>query len=210
MLIDLAKRAIPVALGFIGANVLINRVGPMLPGVSALGSLQQPALAIGEVVLANYLTKKVGVLAKHREEIMLGAGLSMLTTLFKAFAPASVQSMIGMSDYVQMGDYVAVGGAPPLREDFSLSDYVAVGGDGLEEELGLTEELGVVEEALGDPRLGGLPGPTNGGLLKPVPTMAFMQPVPARSFTKTVPPAGTSYDNPNQLYAGIFGGGFGH
>src|SRR6185295_1975621 len=144
MLIDLAKRAIPVALGFIGANVLINRVGPMLPGVSALGSLQQPALAIGEVVLANYLTKKVGVLAKHREEIMLGAGLSMLTTLFKAFAPASVQSMIGMSDYVQMGDYVAVGGAPPLREDFSLSDYVAVGGDGLEEELGLTEELGVV------------------------------------------------------------------
>lgn len=209
MLIDLAKQVVPVALGYIGANIVINRVGPMIPGVAALGSLQQPLLAVATTYLAHIGTKKVAVLAKHKNEIMLGAGLAMVKSLFQAFAPASVQSMVGMSDYVSMSDYVAVGGAPPLREDFTLSDYVAVGGDGLEEELGLTEELGV-EEALGDARLGGLPGPTNGGLMKTVPTMAFMQPVPARSFTKPVPAAGGSYDNSNQVYTGIFGGGFGH
>jgi len=209
MFIGVIKRALPAALSFIGSNMVINRVGPMLPGVSMLGSFQAPVLAAGTVWLASIGTKKVAFMAKHREEILLGAGLSLVATLFKAFAPASIQSMLGMGDYVQMGDYVAVGAAPPLTEDITLSDYVAVGGDGLEEELGLTEELGV-EEALGDPRLGGLPGPVSGGLLKPVPTQMFMQPVPARSFTKPVPPAGTSYDNPNQLFAGIFGGGFGH
>lgn len=208
MFIDLVKQVIPVALGFIGANVLTGRFLPMLPGVSALGSLQAPVLSGVSVVLANYGTRKVPLMAKHRGEIMMGVGLSFVKTLFQAFAPTSVQSMLGMGDYVQMGDYVAVG-ATPLDDNMTLSDYIAVGGDGLEEELGLDQDLGV-DEALGDARLGGLPGPTNGGLLKPVPTQAFLAPIPARSFTKPIPPAGTNYDNPGQLYNGIFGGGFGH
>lgn len=206
---DLVKEVIPVALAFIGSNMVTNRVLPMLPGVSALGSFQQPALAAATVFLASQGTKRVGILAKHKGAIMLGAGLSLVQSLFKAFAPASVQSMLGMGDYVAIGDYVAVGGAPPLNENFTLSDYVAVGGDGLEEELGLDQELGV-EEALGDARLGGLPGPVNGGLLKTVPTMQFMAPVPARSFTKQIPQATQQYDSANTLYGGIFGGGFGH
>jgi hypothetical protein len=209
MFLDLVKQVVPVALGFIGANVVSGRFLPMLPGVSALGSLQAPVLSGATVWLANYGTRKVALLAKHRSEIMVGVGLSFVKTLFAAFAPASVQQMLGMGDYVQMGDYVAVG-ATPLDDNMTLSDYIAVGGDGLEEELGIDQDLGAVEEALGDARLGGLPGPTNGGLLKPVPSQAFLAPVPARSFTKPIPAAGTNYDNPNQLYAGIFGGGFGH
>jgi hypothetical protein len=209
MFIDLLKEVIPVALSFVGATMLTGRVLPMLPGVSSLGTFQGPALSVASVFLAHYGTQKVGFLAKHKGAIMLGTGLAAVRTLFQAFAPASVQSMLTMGDYVQMGDYVAVGGAPPLNENFALSDYVAVGGDGLEEELGIDQDLGV-EEALGDARMGGLPGPVNGGLLKPVPTQAFLAPIPARSFTKQIPAATPAYDNANVLYNGIFGGGFGH
>lgn len=210
MLLDLAKSAIPVLLSLYGARMLVSRVGPMIPGVSALGSLQGPALAVGSVLGAHFATRKIGFLAKHRTAIMTGVTLSALDSLFRAFAPASIQGMLGMGDYVavSMGDYVAVG-ATPLREDFTLSDYVGVGGDGVSEELGLEEELGVDQDlgAVADGYMGGLPGGPR--LLAPVPTQAFVQPVPARSFTKQIPQATAAYDNPNQLYGGIFGGKFG-
>lgn len=210
MLLDLAKGAIPVLLSLYGARMIVSKIGPMLPGVSALGSLQGPALAVGSVLGAHFATKKIGFLARHRTAIMTGVTLSALDALFQAFAPASVKGMLGMGDYVavSMGDYVAVG-ATPLREDFTLSDYVAVGGDGVSEELGLEEELGVSEDlgAVADGYMGGLPGGPR--LLAPVPTQAFVQPVPARSFTKQIPGATAAYDNPNQLYGGIFGGKFG-
>jgi hypothetical protein len=45
--------------------------------------------------------------------------------------------------------------------------------------------------------------------MKRIPTQSFLSPVPARSFTKVIPPAGSTYDNPGQIYGGIFGGGFG-
>ncbi len=202
---DLAKRAVPVLLSFYGTRLLVSRIGPMIPGVASLGTLQGPALAVGSVIGLNYLTTKVGALAKHKTEIMLGATLSALDSLFQAFAPASVKAMIGMSDYVSMSDYVAVG-ATPLNDRMTMSDYIAVGGDGVEEELGLEEELGV-EEELGNDLLGGMPGAAS--LMKQVPTMRFMQQIPARSFTQPIPAAGTAYDNPNQLYNGIFNGGFG-
>jgi len=44
MLIDLAKQALPVLAGFYGARLLVSKVGPMIPGVSALGTLAGPAL----------------------------------------------------------------------------------------------------------------------------------------------------------------------
>lgn len=206
MFMDMAKRALPVALSFLASRMIVNKVGPMLPFVSSLGSFSGVLMSGVTAFGAHFATQKVAALAKHRQEIMSGAILQVFASAWSAFAPASVQSMLG--DYVQMGDYVAVGGAPPLREDFTLSDYIAVGGDGVSEELGLEEELGV-EEELGDARLGGLPGPTSGGLLKPVPTMSFMQPIPARSFTKQIPAAGTAYDNAGQVYTGIFAGKFG-
>jgi hypothetical protein len=212
MLIDLAKRALPVLIGLYGTRLLVSKIGPMIPGVSALGTLQGPALAIGAVIGVNFLTQKVSALAKHRNELLLGAALSALDSLISAFAPASVKSMIGvgdimdrgMGDYVQMGEYVGVG-ATPIDDDIAMSDYIAVGSDGVQEELGLEEELGV-EEELGNDLLGGMPG--GAGIMKTIPGRQFLQPVPARSFTKQIPAAGGSYDNAGLLYNGVFRGGF--
>lgn len=204
-LIDLAKRALPVLFGFYGTRLLVSKIGPMIPGISALGTLQAPVLALAGVVGANFATKKVGALAKYRTELMLGSMFSALDAVIQAFAPASVKQLVGMSDYVAVGDYFAVG-ATPLNDQMTMSDYIAVGGDGVEQELGLEEELGVEEELGSDALLGGL---TQGSLLQQVPAQRFLAPVPARSFTRNVPTAGAGYDNPGQLYGGIFAGRFG-
>ena len=209
MLMDLAKKAGWALGGFYGTRFLVSRVAPMIPGVSSLGTLAGPALAVAAVLGVNYGTKKVAVLARHRNELLLGSALSALDSLFQAFAPASVKSLIGMSDYIAVGgmsDYIALSGAPPINDSMTLSDYIAVGSDGVEEELGLEEELGV-EEELGNDLLGGMPG--GASLMKRVPSQSFLSPIPARSFTKQIPAAGGSYDNPAQIYAGIFNGGFG-
>jgi hypothetical protein len=199
-----------VAISFLANRMVVNKFGPMLPVVSSLGTLQGPVLSIASLFLTNIVTKKVAFLSRHREAAMMGAGFQALASLWNAFAPASIQTAIG--EYVNMGDYVAVGGAPPLNERFTLSDYVAVGGDGVEEELGMgvSEELGVDEE-LGNVLMGGLPGPVSGsqGMLKPVPTQQFISAIPARSFTKQIPQVTNAYDNASDLYAGIFGGKFG-
>lgn len=211
---DLAKRAIPVLLGLYGTRLAVSKIGPMIPGVSALGTFQGPALAIGAVLGVNFATKKIGALAKHRNELLLGSALAALDSVFSAFAPASVKAMLGMgdvydrglSDYVAVGDYVSMG-ATPIDDDIAMSDYIAVGSDGVMEELGMgvEEELGV-EEDLGNDAIGGMPG--GASLLKQVPGRQFLQPIPARSFTKQIPAAGQQYDNPGQLYNGIFNRGF--
>ncbi len=191
--------------GFYGTRLLVSRIGPMIPGVASLGTLSGPVLAVGGVIGLNFATQKVSFLAKHRTELMLGSALSALDSLIQAFAPASLKSLVGMSDYVAVGDYLAVG-AIPLDDQMTMSDYVAVGGDGVMEELGLEEELGV-EEELGNDLMGGMP--SGAGIMKTIPSQRFMQPIPARSFTRQIPAAGGGYDNPNQLYGGIFNGGFG-
>lgn len=203
MLKDVAKRAIPVLLGLYGSKLLVAKVSPMLTPLSALGQFQGPVIAIGAVVGMNYATKKVGALAKYRTELMLGTGLMALDTIFKAVMPDSVKSMIGMSDYIAVGDYVQMG-AVPIDDSIAMSDYIAVGGDGVEEELGLEEELGV-EEELGNDLLGGV---SQSSLLKQVPSRQFLEPVPARSFTKQIGAATSAYDSPDGLYAGIFRGGW--
>jgi hypothetical protein len=209
MLMDLAKKAGWALGGFYGTRFLVSRVAPMIPGVASLGTIAGPALAVAAVLGVNFATKKVAVLARHRNELLLGSALSALDSLFQAFAPASVKSLVGMSDYIAVGgmsDYIAMSGVPPINDSMTLSDYIAVGSDGVEEELGLEEELGV-EEELGNDLLGGMPG--GASLMKRVPSQSFLAPIPARSFTKQIPAAGGSYDNPAQIYAGIFNGGFG-
>ncbi len=205
-LMALLKEALPVVGGFYASRLLVGMVGPMIPGVSALGTLSAPVLSAAAVIGGNWAAKRFA--PAHRSSINMGTAVQLIDSVVRAFAPASVKTMIGMSDYVQMGDYVAVGAVPPLRENFTLSDYIAVGGDGVEQELGLEEELGV-EEELGatDGYMGGLPGGAR--LLAPVPTQSFVTPIPARSFTKMIPAAGTSYDAQSDLYGGIFGGRFG-
>lgn len=211
MLIDLAKRAAPVLIGLYGARMIVSKLGPKIPGVSRLGSFQSPALAIGAVLLTNFVTKKVGRLAKYRTELMLGTGLNALDTLINAFAPASVKAMIGVGDvydavgdYVAMSDYIHAGNGQPV-DDSSMGEYVAIGD--VEEELGLVEEeLGVVEEELGDQGSFG-EGVSSSAMLKVVPTQAYLAPVPTRSYLQPVPAATAAYDNPKSLYRGIFAGG---
>lgn len=224
-LTSLAKKAIPVLAGFYAARIITSKIGPMLP-LTMLGTFQGPVTAVLTVVGANVLTSKVGFLARHKEPIMIGVGLSALDQIFRALAPASVQSMLGLGDdiygrglgeYVGTGEYVATGTA--LDDNMALSNYVQVGGDGVEEALGLEEELGIdealgVDEALGD-TAGGLAGPLAGPFgghqfAKGVPSQAFQQTIPQRSFTRGVPGVSGQFDNPGQLYVGTFGGGFGN
>lgn len=205
MLIDLAKQAAPVLIALYGTKMIVSKLGPSIPGVSSLGTLQGPVLAIGAVIGMNFATKKVGALAKYRGPLMMGAALAALDSLFTAFAPASVKGMLGMGEYVQLGDYLQVG-ATPIDDDIAMSDYIAVGSDGVEQELGMgaEEELGAVEEELGNDLLGGV---SQSSMLQPVPSMQMLSPVPARSFTKVIPGA-AGYDNAGKLYQGIFRGGF--
>lgn len=199
MILDLAKKAVPVLAAVYGTRLIAAKIGPMIPGVSSLGAVAQPLLGVGTMVLIAKVAKHSSFVSKHKNELQLGAAFQVIDSLFQAFAPASLKGMVGMNDYVQMGDYLAVGGVP-INDSITLSDYLAVGGDGVSEELGLEEELGV-EEELGNDLLGGM---SSSALMKRVPTQAFMTPVPARSFTKQVPSAGSQFDNPNQLYTGIF------
>lgn len=199
----IAKEALPVLLGLYGSRIVVSQFGPMIPGVSNLGALQGPVLAVGTLVGLSFLTGKVSALAKHRNAILLGSALNALDSLISAFAPASLKGMIGTGEYVGVGEYIGVG-ATPIDDDLALSDYIAVGSDGVEEELGLEEELGV-EEELGNDMLGGV---TQGSMLKQVPGRQFLAPVPTRSFTRQIPAATSAYDNPGSMYQGIFRGGF--
>lgn len=203
---ELLKKVAPIGLSFLGTRALTSRVATMIPGLSSLGTFANPVLAAAAVFGIGMLAKKVRPLAKHHDALMLGAGLNALEALASAVMPASVKSMIGMNDYIAVGDYVAVGGVPPINDSITLSDYIAVGGDGVEQELGIEEELGVEEELGSDGLLGGM---TQGAMLAPVRRQSMLAPVPARSFTRQIPQFTSSYDNPGEVYAGIFNGGFG-
>jgi len=206
MLIDLAKRAAPVLIGLYGARLLVTKVGPRIPLVSRLGTFQGPALAIGAVLFTNFITKKVGKLAKYRSELLLGTGLAALDSLISTFAPASIKSMIGVGDVYDralLGEYVQM----PVGEyiQAEMGEYVAVGG--VEEELGtVEEELGMVEEELGGEGSFGQ-GVSHAALLAPVPAQAYVTPVPTRSYVSPVPAATSAFDEARGLYRGIFAGG---
>ncbi len=214
MLIDLAKRAAPVLIGLYGARLLVTRVGPKIPGVSKLGSLQSPLLAVGAILAVNFATKKIGKLAKYRTELLLGTGLNALDALISAFAPASVKAMIGVGDVYDraLGEYLHAGAGPyaedPSRamgEYVQMGEYVSMGA--VDEELGaVDEELGAVDEELGDEGSYG-EGVSQSAMLKPVPRVQMLEPVPTRSYLMPIPPATQAYDNPKSLYQGIFAGG---
>lgn len=143
-----------------------------------------------------------------------------------------------LADYVAMDDYVALEGAPPIENHLTLSDYVAVGDagfdpdmEGLESELGgLEQDLGSVEEDLGDDvyedlgdtdvsqDLGGgfmdfahrkIGGVRRSMLRAPIRRKRARAPVPKRQFRRPIPKVSHAFDEPDQLYTGIFAGGFG-
>lgn len=204
MITGIVKRAFPVFAGWLGTKFLIKTVVPKLPLVDKLGIFAGPvvsALAIPGYALA---AKRVAILRKHQPEVMIGMGINLLEQLITSFAPSSVKSLIGMSDYVELGDYIQTGAAP-IDDDIALSDYLTTGqveqelgqlGDGLQQELGLEQELGIDE------------GVSTSQMLAPVSARSFVAPVPSRSFTQAVPRFGAGFDNAGSLYTGVFGGGF--
>jgi hypothetical protein len=219
MLLDLAKRAVPVLLSWYGTKMLVNQLAPRLPFISGLGTFAGPVANVGAVLGLNWATNQSwtpNLLKKHRTEIMLGAGLNLADSLFQAFAPASVKSMLGMGEYVNAGVGEYVGTGEYLDDDIAMNNYIAVGANeelGVDEALGIEEELGV-DEALGASwdyggLSGGIGGQPGASFQKQIPGQAFSRQVPQRSFARPVPNAGGEFDNPSQLYVGAFAGGFG-
>lgn len=204
-LLNAAKKALPVLASIIGIRAITKLVSPRIP--IQLGTFQGPVVAAGMMLGVHFASGKVAFLRKHQDAIMLGAGINLVESLISAFAPASLKSAIGMgglSDYVAVSDYLAYPGGSPIDDRLTLNDYVQVG---LEEELGLDQELGI------DQQLGGWSGQGQLGgskaMLAPIGHQSFMSAVPNRSFTEQVPDAGAGYDEPDILYTGVFGGGFG-
>jgi hypothetical protein len=202
-----------------------------IPGLDKLPpQFVQPVVAAGLMVAGHFATMKgPQILKKHRLGIMTGLGINLVDKIFGAFAPVSVKEMVGvssgLSDYVSVDDYIAIGNVPPIQDDITLAEYVAIGqyeGEGLEEDLGeMYQDLGEMYQDLGVemdlgndlPPGGGFANRHLGGvhrnqMLAPVPRKRYTAPVPARSFTKPVPQIGDGFDKPNKLYTGIFGGGF--
>ena len=219
MFVDMIKSAIPVGLAIYAGTAVSTSLASRIPGLNLIpAKFQGTAMAALMGLAGHFATKKIAKLGKYRGPIMLGLGVNLLNNLVSALAPASLKSRIGLSgdlfadglgDYVSvggLGDYVSVGGAPPLDDQMTLADYVEVGaeeelGATVEEELGLEQELGGPEAYLG--------GVQQSSMLAPIPSVSPLQTIPARSFTKEVPRAGAGYDNPRNLYGGVFSGGFG-
>lgn len=213
VLMDTLTQAVPIALSLYGARAVSYTLASRVPGINRLPSQWQgTAMAIGLGVIGHFATKKVAKLAKYRTSVMIGLGLNLLDNALSAIAPASVKAKIGLGDVYAdgLGDYVGVNGAPPIDDNITMGDYVEVGDYlevGAEEELGqVEEELGLEEELGADAYLG---GQRQGNLLAPIKQMPALEAVPARSFTKAIPNASAAYDNPRNLYGGVFAGGFG-
>lgn len=219
---DAVMKAIPIGVGYIGSKVIVNLGAKHIPGLDKLNvggyDLAKPVLHIGAIAVIHFGTKKAPVslkaLKKHRDSLMLGAGLAALTSMVETFAPASVKEMLGMSSAV-------VAAAPaPSAGYFTTDDYMTVDGyvtvddfesemGAIEADLGLEADLGMIESDLGggfaDRNLGGV---HRGSMLKAVPEVPMLAPVPARSFTGVVPEVGPGFDSHSGLYQGIFRGGY--
>jgi hypothetical protein len=210
-MMGLLKQVVPIAASLYAGRMLSAKLDGRLPVVPA--QFQSVAVSAGLLALAHFATKRVGMLRKYRDGIMIGLGINLIDKALKSFAPG-VAGMLGVGEYVTLGDYLSVG-APPIQDNIALSDYVSVGEYGeLEQDLGLDQELGMLEQelgveqdlgAFGDNRLGGV---SRGSMLAPVQSQRWLSPVPPRSFTSEVPGFNSDFDNPARLYTGMFAGGF--
>lgn len=208
--VEVAKKALPIAAALYGTRFLTNTFGYRIPGIDRLGRGAKPAVAALAIVAGHFATRK-GPLAKYRGAILLGLGINLVDSVMQAVAPDNVRSMFGLSgagvydramgEYMQLNDYVQIG------------DYIEVGAEqdlgALEQELGgLEQELGADDDGLSRPLLGGVP---QSAMMAPVGRRQMVAAVPERSFVSQVPGFnGSTFDEGDRLYTGIFGGGFGN
>lgn len=208
------KQAVPVVASLYATRLLLNQpFVQKIPGIDKLGKHATPLLAVGAVALAHFATR-TKFLSKWRGGILLGTGLNAVDTLIRAYAPANVQSMMGLqplSDYIQLGDVYdeALGDYVNLSAEEDLGDYVQMGDDGLESEMGMLEsEMGDTGTA-SQLQIGtGIGQRAGAGMLRPVPARSMVKAVPERGFVKEVPDVTEAYDDARVLYKGIFSGGY--
>jgi hypothetical protein len=115
---------------------------------------------------------------------------------------------VGIGQYVTVDDYVSIDGTP-LNDQLTLDGYEEA--LGLEQDLGMEMDLGDMYADLGDDfanrHLGGV---SRSAMRAPIGHKKYLAPVPERSFTAAVPHINDmTFDKPDKLYTGIFGGGFG-
>lgn len=167
----LMLKALPAAISLYGSRLLSGKLSGRIPGLDRLPShIRQPAVALGVFGLGHVMTGKkspIKMLKKYRDGVMVGTTINLLDKLIGAFAPESVKSMIGISNYDEdiygpaLDDYIQIGDVPPIQDDITFADYVAVDDyvqigqydtEGLEAELGmgmLEQDLGMLEQDLG-------------------------------------------------------------
>ena len=212
----LMKKALPTVGTLYAARLVSGKLSSKIPGLDKIpDQFRGPALAAALVGAGHFATKKVAMLKKHRESIMVGLAINFIDQVVGAFAPADIKGMIGISDadtygpqlaeYMTVDDYVTVG-ADPIDDDITLADYVQIGE--LEQDLGMLEQDLGVEEDLGDFANRHLGGVSRSSMAAPVAHKKYLAPVPARSFTKPVPGFSDNFDNPSRLNTGIFSGGW--
>lgn len=214
---DAVFKAIPIAGGYFGSKVLSNLAAKHVPGLDMLGAFAPVGTSVLAVVGTHFLTKKV--LRKHRSDLMLGAGLNVITTLVQSFAPVEVKQMLGMVEAVPVAVPVSAEGQSSQGDYIQTGDYIQVGD--IESDLGAFEsEMGSTFEAdLGDYiQVGGVPpindnitlsglgslygGTSRASMLRPVPRVPMLAPVPTRSWVGDVPRITDNYDQ--DVYTGIF------
>lgn len=225
----MTQHVLPVAASLYASRLVSGKLSGRVPLLDRVPEqFRQSILAGGMFAAGHYATKKVRQLQKYRNGIMIGLGVNLLDKVLGAFAPESVKSMFGisnygtdiygpaLSDYVAVNDYVAVDGTP-IQDNITLSEYVAVDGyegEGLEQELGAVyQDLGEVyqdlgaEQDLGDFADRNFGGVSRSAMRAPVGHKRYLAPVPARSFTAPIPAFGGGFDKPEKLYTGVFAGG---
>lgn len=193
-LMAVGKAVIPVAASLYLTRFVTKNYGGSIPGLSSLGNFAQPALAAAFLVAAHFATDKVGFLKKHRAGIMIGVGINLVDSLFRALAPASVLTQVGLSDYIQIGPGAGIGEYITTGLETDMGEYIEVGAE---------EDLGALQEELGD-------AAAQPAMTAPVPQTAMVATVPNQSYTRTVNRPGPGFDKRDTVYTGLFAGGFGN
>ncbi len=184
MLKSAVKIAAPIAVGFVGTKMVLNKVGGLvlskIPGVGALGRHTGPLMSVAGLFLAHFACNKVSALGKHRAGIVTGAALNFLQTVWSEYVPSSIKGMIGMGDVYEQA---LAGYSQDMADYVETGDYVEMGE--------YVEGIGAEEDLAGD-------------MVGPVGSMKMLGPVGHKATIGPVPDWTPEWSQ-DGLYTGLFG-----
>jgi hypothetical protein len=146
------SKAVPIAGGFYVSKVVASKL-PALPGFNKLGKHAGPVAAVGAVLVAAFLGKRVGFLRKWADALVMGAGIAAVDVIAKTYL-GGVMSKLGLGEYVTFGEYVEYPSV--VGEYIDVDGYIEAPemegqGEFYGEQGDVYEELGAdVYEELGD------------------------------------------------------------